>query len=101
MNKENKNFERDNMYQGSKAAIYGRPIIYGVISLALAVMGIYSFFNIVKQEASGVVKLRGVTQDVYNFGGKWAVLGSILLASIIVGYRAFLFWKGINKGLKK
>jgi hypothetical protein len=101
MNKENKDFVRGNMYEGSRSAIYSRPIIYGVIALALAVLGIYSFFDIEKKEASGLVKLRGLTQGIYNLGGKWGVLVSILLASAIVAYRAFYFWKGVKNGLKK
>lgn len=101
MNKEDKNFVRDNLYEGSKAAIYSRPVIYGVIALALTGMGVYTFFDIEKQETLGMVKLRGLTQGLYELGGKWAVLASILLAAIILGYRAFYFWTGIKNGLKK
>jgi hypothetical protein len=101
MKPENENFVRDNMYEGAKWKIYGRPIFYGLIGLAVAVMGIYSFVDITKQEATGVVVLNGKTDLLYNLGGKWLVLGVMLLAAAIIFYRAFYFYNGIKEGLKK
>jgi hypothetical protein len=101
MDNKKDNFARDNMYEGAKWKIYLRPIFYGAIAIALVVMGIYSFVDITNQEADGVVVLNGKTQMLYNLGGKWAVLGAILLAASIVGYRAFYFYSGIKNGLKK
>lgn len=101
MQNDNKNFVRDNMYEGSKAAIYAKPIFYAVIAIALAFMGIYSFIDIQNQETNGVVKLRGITQGIYELGGKWLVVAFILFAAGIMGYRALYFWRGIKNGNKK
>jgi hypothetical protein len=87
------------LYEG-KTALYGRPIFCSLLSLALIGLGFYQFFEIQIMEASGEVKLRGVSKMVYNFGGKWAVFGSILLAAIIIGYRTINLWKDIKNGLK-
>ena len=101
MQKENNDFVRDNMYEGSKAAIYAKPIFYAVIAMALIGMGIYSFIDIQNQEANGVVILKGKTQAIYDLGGKWLVVGCIFLAAGVVSYRTLYFWKGIKKGIKK
>jgi hypothetical protein len=96
----NENFVRDNMYGGSKAALYSKPIFYGILAIALVGLAIYSFIDIQNQEANGVVKLRGKTQAIYNLGGKWLVVGILLLAASVLGYSALYFWKGIKEGLK-
>ena len=101
MQNDDDNFVRDNMYEGSKSAIYAKPILYTILSLTLTGMSINSFFKIRNMEADGYVKLPGITQDLYQLGGKWLVIGSTLLAAGIVGYRGLNFWKGIKEGLKK
>jgi hypothetical protein len=100
MQNVNENFVRNNMYE-SKTALYGRPIFYCILTIGLIALGLYQFLEIRTMEAAGEVKLKGISQTVYNFGGKWAVVGSILLAAFILGYRTINLWKGIKKGLQK
>ena len=101
MQNDEDNFVRDNMYEGSKSAIYAKPILYTILSLALTGVSIYSFFEIRNMEADGYVKLPGLVQLFYELGGKWLVMGIIFLAAGIVGYRGLHFWKGIKEGLGK
>lgn len=91
-NKNDENFAENNIYNGNKKEPYTRAWFNIGIGLIFVIAGIIRFFKIQAWEANGgTIEMSDLTQRVYKLGGKWAILGIILLPA------AFFLYRGITR----
>jgi hypothetical protein len=81
--KDGRNFAEDNIYNGNKKEPYTRAWFNIGIGLIFVIAGAIRFFSIQKWEINGgTIEMSDITQWVYKWGGKWGILGLILLPAI-------------------
>ena len=89
--KNQENFAEDHIYSVNKKEPYIRAWFNIVIGLIFVVAGTLRFFAIQKWETKGgSIEMDDVTQWVYKFGGKWAILGLILAVGLFFIRRGYI-----------
>lgn len=86
-----KNFAQDHIYNGNKKEPYTRAWFDIGIGVIFAVAGIVQFFRLQKWEINGgTIEMNDLTQLLYKFGGKWAILGLLLVVALFFIRRGYI-----------